>query len=607
MSPNLLSYSRQITQFILVSSVLSLVIFTHERTLVPLYGSGPTSSWLNETILGFILASAVQPIDIPQKWSLLATALALTLSPNATYWIGVWTSRHKDPALGPAITHMAALGPVVFLLGTSLVQIKVSNLQGVKKIGWGYIASKLARGNLAFIAANLAKKHFLSTSSGLYSISDSQIVLTCAPIFYTWWIFSLSFLEATSKKALKVQKSQAKIDDVPTTSDLQIKSYIFMVFTFIWIIIKPHLVNPILPHPLSEPYTHPTYPLRILSAEQSVTGLVTVADWLPPPDGNENEQQLHSARYLRASHSILGGVWTHDKVGILDNDPPLKDSFGTPLGDSIYSTFIIQEAARLINSTEVGQSNSWKNALVIGLGTGISTTSFMRHGIATTIVEIDPAVYKAARTYFSLPKSENVFLEDARTWVAKQRGSVEAGNKTARFDIVVHDCFSGGGVPQHIFTTEFWDDLKTVMAPEGILVVNFAGVVKSKSSLLVIGTLEKNFKHCRAFHDMFNTLEEDKYETEFINMVLFCTQSSSSITFRKSRRSDWLGSPLRRHVLKDIESREINLDLIREVGGDDQYVLTDENNPLGALQEKQGAHHWLVMREVLPDIHWETY
>lgn len=97
----------------------------------------------------------------------------------------------------------------------------------------------------------------------------------------------------------------------------------------------------------------------------------------------------------------------------------------------------------------------------------------MRHDILTTIVEIDPAVYKAARTFFGLPDlgSDKVFLEDARTWVTKQRATIEKGDKTTRFDIVVHDCFSGGGVPQHIFTTEFWDDLKTVMEPEGILVV----------------------------------------------------------------------------------------------------------------------------------------
>lgn len=97
----------------------------------------------------------------------------------------------------------------------------------------------------------------------------------------------------------------------------------------------------------------------------------------------------------------------------------------------------------------------------------------MRHHIPTTIVEIDPAVYKAARGFFGLPDPGpgKVFLEDARGWVAGQRAIIKAGSAATRYDIVVHDCFSGGGVPEHIFTMEFWDDMTQIMEPEGILVV----------------------------------------------------------------------------------------------------------------------------------------
>jgi spermidine synthase len=108
-----------------------------------------------------------------------------------------------------------------------------------------------------------------------------------------------------------------------------------------------------------------------------------------------------------------------------------------------------------------------------GLGTGLSTSAFLRHGLNTTIVEIDPAVYDAARTWFGLPDPGpgNVFLEDARKFVEERSRKVQMGNETNVFDIVVHDCFSGGGVPKHIFTTEFWSSLKQIMDPEGILVV----------------------------------------------------------------------------------------------------------------------------------------
>lgn len=76
-------------------------------------------------------------------------------------------------------------------------------------------------------------------------------------------------------------------------------------------------------------------------------------------------QEIHSARFLRASHSILGGVWIGKKVITIGDKPAVFDSFGTQLGDSIYSTFVLQEAVRLINSTARGKSDSLKNGLIM--------------------------------------------------------------------------------------------------------------------------------------------------------------------------------------------------------------------------------------------------
>lgn len=113
-----------------------------------------------------------------------------------------------------------------------------------------------------------------------------------------------------------------------------------------------------------------------------------------------------------------------------------------------------------------------------GLGAGISASAFQRHNISTTIIEIDPAVYAAARQYFGLadPGPEKVFLEDARGWVAQRRAAIDSSStdfdkKPELYDIVVHDCFSGGGVPKHIFTLEFWEDLKAIVSPQGVVAV----------------------------------------------------------------------------------------------------------------------------------------
>ena len=158
-----------------------------------------------------------------------------------------------------------------------------------------------------------------------------------------------------------------RIISVPPKSEAlqgRSKSYtrLFNVLILLAAIILPSARAPTLRHPLSQPYDHPTYPLRILSSVQSVTGIVVVGEALPPT-GGQHITAVHSMRYLRASHSLLGGVWIGDQVTTTNDAPPVNDSEGTPLGDSVYVTFVLQEAARLVDSTEVG--TRWENALIM--------------------------------------------------------------------------------------------------------------------------------------------------------------------------------------------------------------------------------------------------
>lgn len=148
---------------------------------------------------------------------------------------------------------------------------------------------------------------------------------------------------------------------------MQIKSVLLTAFLALLWTVYPHLSSPVLPHPLKAPYTHPKVPLQVLSSVQSTTGLVVVAQSLSPSESTvgAHRQEIHSARFLRASHSILGGVWIGKEVVTLGDEPAVVDSSGVQLGDSIYSAFVLQEAVCLINSTESGRSGSSKNGLIM--------------------------------------------------------------------------------------------------------------------------------------------------------------------------------------------------------------------------------------------------
>ena len=177
-------------------------------------------------------------------------------------------------------------------------------------------------------------------------ISDSQIVslliLTCYNLYNPAQYLLLAFLACSAW----ISSPPSTVPQGARKTNRNAKLMIILAFLAFWFA-QPMLASPILPHPLPAPYTRPDYPLRILSAEQSVTGLITVAEVLPL----KTDTEIHSMRYLRASHSILGGVWLYDKVHLLNGQQPEIDSLGTPLGDSIYAAFVLQEAVRLVNST----------------------------------------------------------------------------------------------------------------------------------------------------------------------------------------------------------------------------------------------------------------
>ncbi|KAG6842028.1 hypothetical protein C0991_003554 [Blastosporella zonata] len=584
---------------------ISLVLFVYQRALIPIYATGPTTYLLNPVLAAAMLLAALHPVNISTSTNWLYTALVLAAAPKATYWVSVWTSRKKDPVWGPLITHATVLAPMIFLLTTSVAKAQLTWAQRKMHVDCPSLVHRVVAAGVCFVVGNGLSQRFWANHASLNNISESQIFLGLAALSWCLWIYNHPIRPAA--KSSKNGKHEV-------VSHTQNKAIFIAASLALLGTTYPFLTSPVLPHPLPAPYTRPKSSIIIHSAVQSVTGLIVVGEALSPADHDgSDDEEMHSVRYLRASHSILGGVWMGSKVMILDHAEPFKDSLGAPLGDSIYSTFVLQEAVRLVNSTARGKNAHWDNALIIGLGAGTSASAFIRNKVPLTIVEIDPAVYNAAKTYFGLPDPGpgKVFLEDARGWVERARANTEAGKKEeTRYDFVVHDCFSGGGVPQHIFTTEFWEGLKTILQPEAVVAINFAGIPKSDSTRMVLATLEKSFVSCHAFHDMFSLIRDDQYDTEFINIVFFCTTSESPLTFRESTKADWLGSPLRRHVMGSLGQRELHLDFIRHPSNEEEnskYVLTDAHNPLGKLQDAQGLHHWKLMREgfewVVRDVH----
>ncbi|RDX53922.1 hypothetical protein OH76DRAFT_1399093 [Lentinus brumalis] len=611
---------------------LSLVTWAYRRALEPQYGSAPASLHLGKVVWSASILGSFAP-TVPVGRATLGLALLLYALPSATYYVAAYTARLGDPIWGPVATHLIVLLPVLSL-GVAIVKAlqeapynkedvsapqssitlpvcatAINSLQGL----WPsipYIAT--LPDSQIFLQAGTAVASLWTIAPFLPNVTPPRLVrpLTAAP----------ATPEPKGKQRKGTPKKSEPASPPPTiprhnapapggSSKLRVALLPLLPF-LTSTILRPAT----LPHPLLEPYNHPSHPLRILYSVDSIYSGVVVVGETTAADPNVPGNIDH-LRYLRAGHSLLGGVWVGPKAQAWDPELLLEDEAGQKLGDTIYSAFVVQEAALLAKKQP-------KNALIIGLGTGIAATSFMRHGIETTLVEIDPAVYDAAKRFFGLPAPppERLVLQDAKTWVHNRSVTARSGSGETdeskssllptfeRFDVVVHDCFSGGSVPAHLYTQSFWRDLKDIVTPDAVVAVNFAGSLNSKSAKAIILTLRSVFPQCRAFYDALEA--HGDINNEFVNWVFFCTPSTNALEFRRATQSDFLGSYLRRHVLTSLSEHEGDISTIGDDIPEDkreQYILKDMVNPLADWQQKEAIKHWKIMRGVLPDVVWETY
>ena len=98
-----------------------------------------------------------------------------------------------------------------------------------------------------------------------------------------------------------------------------------------------------------------------------------------------------------------------------------------------------------------------------------------RPGSEITVVEIDPGVTRAAIEAFGFPADAPVEIHhmDARNYVADAvRRNADTPGAIPRFDLVVCDSVSDYSVPFQLTTREFIADVKTLLKPGGLYVMN---------------------------------------------------------------------------------------------------------------------------------------
>ena len=116
--------------------------------------------------------------------------------------------------------------------------------------------------------------------------------------------------------------------------------------------------------------------------------------------------------------------------------------------------------------------------------------------------------------YFDFKPTGKVIVGDAR---------YEIRHLTGQYDLIIHDCFTGGSEPAHLLTVETLKQLQGLLTEQGILAVNFVAFANGKESALsTVGkTLEQVFPQQTTF------ISEPNKDL----MILFFSPHSSPLIF----------------------------------------------------------------------------
>lgn len=143
-----------------------------------------------------------------------------------------------------------------------------------------------------------------------------------------------------------------------------------------------------------------------------------------------------------------------------------------------------------------------------------------RSNIDVDIVEIDPLVVSAAKTYFGLSKERTLFVSDAMEFIHSDQL-----RSAKKYDMIVHDLFTASANSLRCLSFEALTALNTnLLRDEGVVLVNFVGFYQgshARLSLSIAATLRLVFSHVKCYADHIPA----EHPLRTCNLLCFCSNS----------------------------------------------------------------------------------
>ncbi|GAB4273525.1 MAG: hypothetical protein Kow0065_22320 [Methylomicrobium sp.] len=203
-----------------------------------------------------------------------------------------------------------------------------------------------------------------------------------------------------------------------------------------------------------------------------------------------------------------------------------------------------------------------KRALIVGQGAGhMAMALHERYGIQVDTIEIDPAVAQAAIEFFDFKPSGKAKVGDAR---------YEIRHLTGPYDLIIHDCFTGGTEPAHLLTVETFTEMSRLLSKRGLLAVNFVGFFDHGSNI-ALASVAKTLDHVFTHHVAFISEPGDDFN-DFIFLAGHQAIDMASGSLTPDQRS-WL------------QQRLLSID--QRAG----FIFNDNLSNLEQLQIRKAEHY----------------
>lgn len=141
--------------------------------------------------------------------------------------------------------------------------------------------------------------------------------------------------------------------------------------------------------------------------------------------------------------------------------------------------------------------------LVLGLGGGVIPRQMRYYfaGLEIDVVEIDPDIPPIAKEFFRFREDDKlkVHIDDGRVFIKKQL----ARSGVPKYDIIILDAFNSDYIPFHLTTKEFLEQVKGLLADDGVVVANV--FYDNRFFDAQLKTFISVFGRCQVFRGSYST------------------------------------------------------------------------------------------------------